>query len=219
MHLGGGAESLLFSTARTSDYYGPSRFLALDPATGAVRLAGEAGSGLLWGTGIVAADVDGDGVDEASGLAAPFIDTYLFAVDLLGDAVDWSSPVLAPPEYGWGTAVTHADVNGDGAEELVAFPDELVARPSSQARPASHRTRSATSTWTETACGKSSSPRTAGCSSPAERPRVGERRRRLGVATPGTAGMRRPTLASSSPGRVTHRSIPRRAMARSHLVS
>lgn len=110
----GAPPALLFQTARSNAGYAGARLVRLDPS-GAVSVSAEIGTNWNRNGALAAADFDGDGVDEAFLATASLYDGYLVAWDFLAGAAAWTSP----PGVGNGRAVVAADLNGDGAPDLV----------------------------------------------------------------------------------------------------
>lgn len=116
----GGTPALLFQVANTNSGYDGSRLVRLDPATGDVAVSAEMGTNWSRNAALAVADYDGDGVDEAYAATSSLYDGYLVAWDLGANRAEWSSPAGT----GNGRAVTPADLNGDGASELVTVTSE-----------------------------------------------------------------------------------------------
>jgi hypothetical protein len=111
----GGAPALLFEVPETNSGYDGARLVRLDPVTGAVTTSAEIGSNWSSNAAIDVADYDGDGVDEIFVATANLYDGYAVAWDFAAGAAEWTSPA----DFDDGRAMTHADLNGDGAPELV----------------------------------------------------------------------------------------------------
>ncbi len=114
--LAGGAVRILYGVPSTDSGYAGYRIASLDPATGAVAVSPEVGSNWSRAGALDAADVDGDGVDEALIATANLYDGYLAAFDLGSGAAKWTSGTI-----GTGIALAHADLSGDGVADLVAL--------------------------------------------------------------------------------------------------
>ncbi len=118
--VAGAAPGLLFEVPSTDSGYDGARLVRLDPVTGAVALSPEIGSNWSRTGALDIADYDGDGVDEAFLATANLYDGYLVAWDFAAGTAAWTSPT----NIGNGRAITHADLNGDGAPDLVAITSD-----------------------------------------------------------------------------------------------
>lgn len=115
----GGAPALLFQTPESNAGYGGSRLVRMDPS-GAVSVSVEIGSNWSRNGALAAADFDGDGVDEAFLATASLYDGYVVAWDFAAGAAAWSSP----PGTADGRAIVAADLNADGAPDLVTITSD-----------------------------------------------------------------------------------------------
>jgi hypothetical protein len=115
--IAGGAPALLFQVPKTNSGYDGARLVGLDPVTGAVTTSAEIGSNWSGNAALDAVDYDGDGVEEIFVATADLYDGYAVAWDFAAGAAEWT----APADFGNGRAMTHADLNGDGAPDLVAI--------------------------------------------------------------------------------------------------
>jgi hypothetical protein len=118
--VAGGAPGLLFQVPRTDSGYAGARLVRLDPATGALAVSAEIGSNWSATAALDVADVDGNGVDEVFMATANLYDDYLVAWSFAAGAATWTSP----DDVGAGRAITHADLNDDGAPDLVTITSE-----------------------------------------------------------------------------------------------
>jgi hypothetical protein len=122
--VAGAAPAVLFAVPRTNSGYDGARLLRLDPVTGAVATSVEIGTNWEGAGALDAVDFDADGVDELLMATASYYDSYLTAWDFAAGAASWTSPTLS----GGGQAITHADLNGDGAADLVALTSDGFAQ-------------------------------------------------------------------------------------------
>ena len=100
-----------------------SRWLALDPVSGNLRVGPALGENYNFKIASTVADWDNDGTDEAflsdSADRAGF---YSVHDPFVVGAPEWASPLLASGVYG--VAVTKADLTGDGRAELIGMTTE-----------------------------------------------------------------------------------------------
>jgi hypothetical protein len=119
--IGAGASRLMFVAPSTNSGYAGMRAVALDPATGEIEIsATELGSNWAGAHGVAVADYDNDNVDELLLGTANLYSGYFAAYDFAADSVEWQSP-QASSTYESATAVTHADMNGDGRADLIGL--------------------------------------------------------------------------------------------------
>ena len=111
---------LIFMTPRTDNAYAGMRIIGLDPATGFFTVSQEVDSNWADVRACDVADVYGNGVDSVLLGTANLYNPYFTAFDFASSVKQWSSPQLSVSP----TAVTHADVNGDGVPDLIGItPD------------------------------------------------------------------------------------------------
>ena len=111
---------LIFMTPRTDNAYAGMRVIGLDPATGFFTVSQEVDSNFADVRACDVADVYGNGVDSVLLGTANTYTPYFTAFDFASSVKQWSSPQLSTSP----TAVTHADVNGDGVPDLIGItPD------------------------------------------------------------------------------------------------
>ncbi len=112
-----GDSLLMFQSPKTDNGYGGMRLIGLEPATGLIRMSSELGTNWSGVGALDVADYDLDGTDELFAATADTYDNKFIAYDFAGGTTEWNSPY----EDGAGMAVTHADLTGDGAAELIAI--------------------------------------------------------------------------------------------------
>lgn len=119
----GGPTTLLYAAPSTNGGYDGTRLVALDPATGLLKVSAEVGSNWNRRAALDVADYDHDGVVEALLTTANLYDGYFVAYDFARDAVEWTSGTGTGTfgGLGVGVAVAHADLNGDGFDDLVVM--------------------------------------------------------------------------------------------------
>jgi hypothetical protein len=93
------------------------RVIGLDPATGFFTVSQQVDSNWADARACDVADVYGNGVDSVLLSTATLYNPYFTAFDFESSVKQWSSPQLS----GGATAVTHADVNGDGVADLIGI--------------------------------------------------------------------------------------------------
>ncbi len=111
-----GNSLLMFQSPSTDNGYGGMRLIGLEPATGLIRMSSEVGTNWSGVGALDVADYDLDGTDELFAATADLYNNKFVAYNFSGNVTEWTSPYGAE-----GTAVTHADLTGDGAAELVAI--------------------------------------------------------------------------------------------------
>ena len=116
--VAGAAPALLFEVRGPTP--GPPRGSSDATRSGAVTLSPEIGTNWSGAGALDVADFDGDGVDEAFLATASLYDGYFVAWDFAAGAAAWTSPA----NIGNGRAMVHADLNGDGAPDLVAITSQ-----------------------------------------------------------------------------------------------
>ena len=118
--IGGGAERLMFMTPRTQAGLGPMRTIALDPAAGTLEFGRQIGAtNASYARAIETVDYNNDGIDELFLGSTQTYDGFWAVYDLATDAIAWQSPFL--PRIEAPVAIAHADVNGDGFQELIGL--------------------------------------------------------------------------------------------------
>jgi hypothetical protein len=109
----------LFATARTDSGYRGTRLLRMHPVTGDLTVGAELGSNWNGISALAISDYDNDGTDEVFLGTSELYTGYLTAYDFFGANTEWTGPQL--PSQQAVMAITHADVTGDGREELIAI--------------------------------------------------------------------------------------------------
>jgi hypothetical protein len=117
--IGGGAGRLIFMTPETQATYGGMRALALDPVADTLEFSREIGSNWLASRAIDVVDYDNDNVDELFLGSSESQGGYFAVYDFATDTVEWQSPLTGRNESP--VAMTHADVNGDGYQDLIGL--------------------------------------------------------------------------------------------------
>ncbi len=125
--IGPGQSRLIFGTGSTDNGYEGARLLALDPTSGELKIsASEIGTNWAHMLNIDPVDYDADGLDEIFIGTADLYDGYMSAYDFAGDTEEWRSPA----DVGISQAITHAELNDDGFEDLVAITQASSGQPS-----------------------------------------------------------------------------------------
>ena len=114
----------LFAAARTNSGYDGARLIRMEPTTGDLTVSAELGSNWNGQVALAVSDYDNDGVDEAFVATSELYDGYLTAYDFFGESAEWTSPKLTIQQFL--AAVEHADVTGDGHEDLIAISNTGV---------------------------------------------------------------------------------------------
>ncbi|HEX6999743.1 MAG TPA: VCBS repeat-containing protein [Gammaproteobacteria bacterium] len=114
----------LFATASTDSGYAGTRLIRMDPATGDIEVSAELGSNWNRVAVLTVSDYDNDGVHEAFLGTAELYDAYLTVYDFFDATAEWTSPQYGSSQAA--VAVAHADVTGDGRDELVAITTQGV---------------------------------------------------------------------------------------------
>ena len=115
-----GQSLLMYMTPGTENGYSGMRVIGLDAATGFFTVSQQVDSNWSDVRACDVADVHGNGVDSVLLGTATLYNPYLTAFDFASSVKQWSSPQLS----GSATAVTHADVNGDGVSDLIAVTSD-----------------------------------------------------------------------------------------------
>ena len=116
-HLGAGTDRLMFLSPRTDSGYDGARLIALDPATGALSVSAQIDTNWSAVAALDVADVMGSGIDAMLIGTAALYNDYFTAYDFASDTKLWSSVKGSDGA----AAITHADLNGDGKQDLVAI--------------------------------------------------------------------------------------------------
>jgi hypothetical protein len=108
----------LFATASNVG----SRWLALDPISGELRISPALGENYNFKVAVTASDWDNDGTDEAFLSDSADLAGFYSVHDPFAAATEWSSALLASGAHG--VAVTKADLTGDSRAELIAMTNQ-----------------------------------------------------------------------------------------------
>lgn len=112
----------LFLSLRTNSGYGGSRLVRTPADGGAIQISAEIATNWYGNGGLDVVDYDNDGVDEAFVATGAYYDGLFTVYDFFGAATDWSSPL----SQAGAVDVTHADLTGDGNDDLVGLTASIV---------------------------------------------------------------------------------------------
>lgn len=113
-------KKLMFMTPSADSGYAGTRVISMDPATGVIGVSNEVDTNWSRNTGFDVGNVLGNGVDEMLIGTANLYTNYFTAFDFSSNAKVWTSGTTS----GGGTALTHADLNGDGVDDLVGLTSD-----------------------------------------------------------------------------------------------
>jgi len=116
--IGAGDTRLMFMTPKTESSYAGTRAIALDSAAGTLAYSRDIGSNWLSSRGIDLVDYDNDNIDELF-LGTSVRQGHFSIYDFATDTIEWESP--EPPRNESPLVATHADVNGDGYQDLIGL--------------------------------------------------------------------------------------------------
>ncbi|MBI4596187.1 MAG: VCBS repeat-containing protein [Candidatus Tectomicrobia bacterium] len=117
LSLDGGIKKAVFASVSTNSGYNGTRLISVDAQTGHVNLTPVVGTNWNKMASLDGADYDGDGVDEVFLTTSELYDAYFAVYDFLNQSTIWTSQ----KGLGIGQAITHADLNNDGHDDLIVL--------------------------------------------------------------------------------------------------
>ena len=123
-HIAPGTDRLMFLSPRTDSGYNGTRVLSLNPSTGALGVSAQVDTNWSAVSAFDVADVLGSGTDAMLIGTAQTYDDYFTAYDFATDTKLWTST----KNNDGAAAITHADLNGDGKQDLVAITNAGIVQ-------------------------------------------------------------------------------------------
>ena len=113
------SQQLMFMSPHTDSGYGGTRVISMDPMTAAIGVSTQVDTNWSYDHGFDVGNVLGTGIDSMLIATAALYDDYFTAFDFASGTQSWKSGTLG--FSAGGVAITHADLNNDGVDDLVGI--------------------------------------------------------------------------------------------------